>query len=75
MLRILCRTSTQVTINASPSVSERRAPLATHASNHLQVAVGVSSQHLDCDLQAAMFALPYIRKSATVVRDARWIVA
>ena len=49
--------------------------ISTHASDLPQVAVGIYPQHLDCHLLAMVFALPYIRKAATAVRDAGCIVA
>ena len=54
---------------------ERRASPVTHSSNPLQVTGSVYPQHLCCNVQSTIFALPNIRKPTTTVSDTRRIIA
>jgi len=66
----------EVTVSTSTSTRELRlaAPPMTHASNLLQVTVGVYPQCLDRNLLSTIFAFPHVPKPATVQRDSCWTI-
>ena len=53
---------------------EYRASPVAHVNNLLQVAPHIHPQHLDCDLQVAIFSPPHICKPAAGVWGGCWIV-
>ena len=60
--------------SAWTSTSEEGVSLKTHLSNLLQVALGGYPRHLDCDLEATIFALPHVRKPTAGVWYGCWII-
>jgi len=68
------RTSAQVTVSLSVGTPERGVSSTTHTSIALEVLATVHPHYLDCDLPAAVFALPHISEPTEGRRGVRWIV-
>ena len=73
MSRTPCRTPAEVAVSVDKHVG-RGGITKTHLSNLLQVALGGYPRHLDCNLEATIFALPHVRKPTAGVWYGCWII-